>query len=79
MVQAKIEVKNMNERLALVGSCLAVSIIVTLFFYLLALESGYNQTDIIIGSIWTFVLAMIISSPIIIPFVRKKLNKKQEA
>ncbi len=65
----------MNERFAYTGSCLAVSAIVTLFFYFLALEGGYSQMDIMIGSIWTFVLATIISSPVIIPIVRKKLKQ----
>ncbi len=67
----------MHERFVLVGSCLAASIIVTLFFYFLALERGYSQMDIIIGSIWTFVLATIISSPIIIPIIRKKLRRME--
>ncbi len=65
----------MNERVAYIGSCFAVSIIVTLFFYILALEGDYSRMDIIIGSIWTFVLATIISSPVIIPIVRKKLRQ----
>ncbi len=65
----------MNERFAYVGSCLAASAIVTLFFYFLALEGGYSRMDMIIGSIWTFVLATIISSPVIIPIVRKKLRR----
>ncbi len=69
----------MNERLAYTGSCFAVSAIVTLFFYFLALEGGYSQTDIIIGSIWTFVLAMIISSPVIIPVIRKKLKRPESS
>ncbi|MCX9073971.1 MAG: hypothetical protein OIN88_04845 [Candidatus Methanoperedens sp.] len=67
----------MNERLALVGSCLAVSVTVTLFFYFLALGQGYSQMDIIIGSIWTFVLATIISSPIIIPVIRNRLKRAE--
>jgi hypothetical protein len=67
----------MNERLALVGSCLAVSVIVTLFFYFLALGQGYSRMDIIIGSIWTFVLATIISSPVIIPVIRKRLKRAE--
>lgn len=69
----------MNERFAYVGSCLAVSSVVTLSFYLLALDRGYSQTDIIIGSIWTFVLAMIISSPVIIPVIRKKLRRSKSS
>ncbi len=69
----------MNERLAYIGSCLGVAVIVTLLFYFLALERGYSQTDIIIGSIWTFVLAMIISSPVIIPVIRKKLRRSESS
>jgi hypothetical protein len=46
-------------------------------FYFLALERGYSRMDIIIGSIWTFVLAMIISSPIIIPVIRKRLKRAE--
>jgi hypothetical protein len=65
----------MNDSVAYVGSCLAASSIVTLFFYILASGKGYGQTDIIVGSIWTFVLTMIISSPVIIPIMRKKIKR----
>ncbi len=64
----------MRERIAYAGSCFAVSCAVTLVFYLLALEKGSSRMDIIIGSIWTFVLALIISSPLIIPVIRKKMR-----
>lgn len=53
---------------------LTVSSLVTLFFFLLAIEKGYGWMDVIVGSIWTFVLATIISSPILIPVIRKKLR-----
>ncbi len=66
----------MNERLVYTGSCLLVSTAVTLFFYLLALEKGYSKADIMIGSIWTFVLATIISSPVIIPIIRKYTSNR---
>lgn len=64
----------MYERFAYIGSCMVVSTIAALLFYFLVLGQGYSKTDTIIGSIWTFVLAMILSSPIIIPIIRKKLR-----
>ena len=62
-------------RVALMGSCLLASSIVTLLFYVAASASEqYTPTDLYLGSIWTFVLATIISSPLLIPVVRKRMR-----
>jgi hypothetical protein len=65
----------MKNRLIQFGSCITASMIITVAFYLGALELGnYTVADIYLGAIWTFVLSMIISSPIIIPLIRKRIS-----
>lgn len=65
-----------KTRIAMAGACLLTSISVALLFYSVSLRSGsYSSADIYLGSIWVFVLSLIISSPVLIPIIRKRLRE----
>lgn len=67
----------MKIRIALAGTCLLASSVVTFLFYTVAsTRTQYSATDIYLGSVWTFVLSMIISSPVLIPVVRKRMVQR---
>jgi hypothetical protein len=64
-----------TARLVTAGSCLLLAGLVTTLFVLAALQLGkYSQIDIYIGAAWVFTLSLIISSPILVPLIRKKLK-----
>lgn len=65
----------LKVRIALAGTCLLAASGITLLFYMAAsTRTQYSATDLYLGSIWTFVLSMIISSPVLIPLVRKQVT-----
>ena len=53
----------------------AISLAITLLFLVITLVDGNTYTSVarIGGMIWVFVLSMIVSMPIIIPAVKKKV------
>lgn len=57
-------------------SYLAVSISITLLFYLLATRQGKPHTpaEVALGSVWTFILSLIISASILPPILKKRLG-----
>ncbi len=56
--------------------CTITALTVALAFYLTATlvvqEPSYTLQDIYLGTVWTFILALIISAPIIIPKLKKR-------
>ncbi|MBI2184033.1 MAG: hypothetical protein HYU39_03635 [Thaumarchaeota archaeon] len=67
---------NLRVRAAMLGSCLLASSAATLIFYLAtSANPQYSPTDIYLGSVWTFVLSTIISSPLLIPRIRRKIGQ----
>ncbi|MEM2237813.1 MAG: hypothetical protein QXR26_07115 [Candidatus Caldarchaeum sp.] len=63
------------RKIATVGSCLLLAGFIATLFAVGALRTGkYSQTDIYLGTVWVFVLSLIISSPLLIPMLRKVVN-----
>lgn len=66
----------LKVRIVLAGSCLLASSVIALLFYAIASTATYySATDLYLGLIWTFVLSMIISSPVLIPRLRKIVTR----
>lgn len=68
-------VSSVVKRPATAGSCLFFAILVTAIFIVSAsLTSKYPNEDIYVGAAWVFTLSLIISSPVLVPLIRKKLR-----
>ncbi|KJR45356.1 hypothetical protein UF75_4259 [Desulfosporosinus sp. I2] len=54
---------------------IAISLVITLIFLAITLVDGniYTAVARIGGMIWVFILSMIVSMPIVIPAVKKKI------
>lgn len=64
-----------KQTLLIISICLGTAIFVSVLFYAIAImKSGYEISDIYIGTVWTFVLALIISSPVLIPFIKDRFR-----
>ena len=64
------------RKLATAGSCLLLATLIAIIFAIIALQTGkYPQTDIYIGIAWTFSLSLIISSPLLIPRIKKRFSE----
>ncbi len=63
------------RKLIIAGSCLFLAGLMATSFALAAIQTGrYSQIDIYVGAAWVFTLSLIISSPILVPRL-KRINK----
>jgi len=63
-------------KLVTAGLCLLLATLIAVIFTVIALQTGkYSQMDIYIGVVWTFTLSLIISSPLLIPRIRRRFNQ----
>ncbi len=61
--------------LVMLGSCLASAIAITALFIAAAtLIGAYTWTDIAIGSIWFFTISFIVSLPLLLPRLKRRLG-----
>ncbi|MFQ6134372.1 MAG: hypothetical protein ACE5KU_00965 [Nitrososphaerales archaeon] len=59
-----------------IGSCLLFATLMTSAFTAAALQLGkYTQVDIYVGVAWFFVISLIISSPLLLPRIRKRFSQ----
>lgn len=64
------------SKATLLGICLLASLGVTALFTLAAASLGtYTQIDITIGTTWFFTISFITSMPLLIPKLRKRLER----
>jgi len=64
--------KNINVVSALIYT--GISLLAAGLFIVATLGGNYTQVDRFGGAAWVFLLSMIILMPVIIPFVRKKMQ-----
>ncbi|MFQ5762070.1 MAG: hypothetical protein ACE5PO_03455 [Candidatus Bathyarchaeia archaeon] len=61
------------EKLVTAGSILLIASAATIAFFVgAALMERYTQIDLYVGSVWVFVISLIIAAPLIIPLLRKR-------
>lgn len=57
------------------GSCFILATLVAAGFTLAALQTGtHSQVDLVLGAAWTFTLSLIVSSPVLIPRIKRRLG-----
>lgn len=65
-----------SSTVLLLGICLVVALAITGIFVLAATSLGtYTTIDITIGTVWFFTISFIISLPLLIPRLRKRIEK----
>ena len=52
-----------------------MSLVLSVVFILITLRGNFTLVEVFGGSVWIFILSMIILMPIIIPYVKKKSQK----
>lgn len=65
-----------RSTLTAIGIGVATALAVTFVFLAAAMIRGaYTPVDLLIGSVWFFSISLIVSMPLFIPRLKRKLNK----
>ncbi len=65
----------LKHKLLVAGFCLLFAALLTTAFTVAAARLGrYTTVDIYIGALWFFTISLILSSPLLLPRVRKRFN-----
>ncbi len=70
-----VAIKTKRPQVIIFLSYFLFSLSITLLFYVAAAKKGtYTRPEILLGTIWTFILSMVISTSLVPGFIKKRLS-----